>query len=76
MKNKLPLLIALSLLITACGSNASTFKTEVKVKMDAGMSNEKTAYDLKMNYDDGYFLKDAKKYDKDLEVPKNGFFGK
>ena len=71
MKNRFPLLIglsALSLLITSCGSKSSTFKTEVKVKMDAGMNSEKTSYDLKMDYDDDYFLKDAKAYNKDLAL--------
>lgn len=71
MKNRFPLLAALStlsLLISGCGNNGSNFKTDVKVKMDAGMNSEKTAYDLKMNYDDGYFTKDAKKYDKNLSL--------
>lgn len=40
-------------------------QAEVTVKMDSGFIADKV-YDVKFNYDDGYFLTDAKKYDKGL----------
>lgn len=79
MKNSKLIIVFTStaLLLSGCNTkknNSSsekekeTFQTTVDVKMGASLNESKSDYNLSFKYDDAYFAKDAKAYDKELSL--------